>query len=291
MPNDPYRPAASSRPSGTRPSGEGFRADSTSRSPQPSPQRPTPKGSPLLPVLLVAGVLAAGGLAWRHSQAPAAAVAGEVQNAAVGSDASGARAGREAAQALAQADRLHVLVAGDVSRSVNSQLRQSAMDGLKFAFKQALPNGTPVHFVFYDREARTRPGLIEFNEPRDLDEISTDFVKYPPRPEKGTRQALALSRLQREADSLPSGTPVAFVLLTDGEDQDAPSTTREAQKMAARPDFRGLLVVGAQMESRSRMYLRDRLDASLAPLQNRKVVCGPEVSDREADQFRALLGS
>lgn len=165
------------------------------------------------------------------------------------------------------------------------------MDGLKFALRQSVPSGTPLHFVFYDRDARTRPGQLEFFEPRDLDEVSNDFVKYAPRPEKGTRQALALSRLSREADSLPTGTPTAFVLLTDGEDQDAPSTTREAQQIAARPGFRGLLVVGAQMESRTRIYLRDKLDASLAPLQNRKVVCGPEVSDHEADQFRAMLGS
>ncbi len=284
MSNDPYRPSNSSRSSasGSRPSGEGFRPDSNSRSPQPAPRSQPPKSSPLVPALLVAGALAVGGLALRHSQAPSSAANAQVSNAASASY-------RPSAQPAS--DKLQVLVAGDVSRSVNPALRQSAMDGLKFAFKQALPTGTPVHFVFYDREARTRPGVIEFNEPHDLDEVSTDFVKYPPRPEKGTRQALALSRLEREADSLPSGTPVAFVLLTDGEDQDAPSTTREAQKMAARPNFRGLLVVGAQMESQARMYLRDRLDASLAPLQNRRIVCGPEVSDRDADQFRALLGS
>ena len=189
----------------------------------------------------------------------------------------------------AQSDKLHVLVAADVSRSVDAKLRQSAMDGLKFTLRQALPPGTPLHFVFYDRDARTRPGQLEFFEPRDLDEVSNAFVQYAPRAEKGTRQALALSRLQREARALPSGTPVAFVLLTDGEDQDAPATTREAKQIAAQPNFRGLLVVGAQMESRTRVYLRDKLDASLAPLQNRKVVCGPEVSDREADEFAALL--
>lgn len=297
MSNDPYRSSGSSRSSG-----QGFRPDSSARSPQPSgpsngPSRPpAPRRSPILPVLLALGAGAAGLLLWR-GQAPATGGTGgqpetRAQNSiAAGTTNSGSASRQEAASgAPTQSDKLHVLVAGDVSRSVDAGLRQSAMDGLKFALRQALPAGTPLHFVFYDRDARTRPGQLEFFEPRDLDEVSNDFVKYAPRPEKGTRQALALSRLRREADALAAGTPVAFVLLTDGEDQDAPATTREAQRMAAQPNFRGLLVVGAQMESRTRVYLRDKLDASLAPLANRKVVCGPEVSDREADQFAALLG-
>lgn len=184
-----------------------------------------------------------------------------------------------------------MFVAADVSRSVNSALRQSATDGLKFALRQALPGGTPLHFVFYDREARTRPGVIEFYEPRDLDDVSSAFIKYLPRPERGTRQSLALSRLLSEARALPAGTPIAFALLTDGEDHDAPATTRLATQLAALPNFRGLLVVGAQMESPDRVYLRDQLNTSLAPLQRRKVICGEEVSDREADEFRELLAS
>jgi hypothetical protein len=245
--------------------------------------------------LAALAVIAGGALWWRGQgsapqQPPASQVlAGQSQ----GSGASGTGGASTAAGTAARAagDKLHVLIAGDVSRSVNPALRQSAMDGLKFALRNAVPGGTALHFVFYDRDARTRPGVVEFYEPRDLDEVSADFVKYEPRPEKGTRQALALSRLEREANSLPPGTPTAFVLLTDGEDQDAPATTSEARRLAERPGFRALLVVGAQMESRSRVYLRDKLDAALAPLQERKIVCGPEVSDREVDQFRALVGS
>ncbi len=182
-------------------------------------------------------------------------------------------------------------MAADVSRSVDRSLRQNAIDGLKFAFRHGLPGGTPLHVVFYDREARTRPGVVEFYEPRDLDDVSSAFLGYAPRPERGTRQALALSRLMTEAKALPAGTPFAFALLTDGEDHDQKATTQLASQLASSPPFKGLLVVGAKMESKDRIYLRDQLNKALAPLGARKIICGEEVSDREADEFKALLDS
>jgi hypothetical protein len=198
---------------------------------------------------------------------------------------------RPAAGVQLPADKFHLFVGADVSASVNSKLRETAFDGLRFTLRQALPLGTPVHFVFYDTSARTSPTVVEFFEPRDLDEIGDRLKKYPPRAEKGTQQALALQRLETEANDLPSGTPVGFILLTDGEDQDRKATKAEAQKLAERPGFQGLMVIGAQMESSTRIPLRDQLHAALAPLGNKNLVCGEEVSDRDANVFSKLINS
>jgi hypothetical protein len=187
--------------------------------------------------------------------------------------------------------KLTVFVGADVSKSVTPSIRESSMDGLKFVLKQAVPGGTMVHFVFYDTNARTQPNTVEFYEPRDLDEVGAAFKTYNSRPEKGTTQAFALQRLRKEAANLPGGTPYAFVLITDGEDYDKPATKQQAQELSEKPEFRGLMVIGAQMESKDRIYLRDQIQDSLEPLGKRRLVCGPEVSEHDTDTFQSMMSS
>lgn len=183
---------------------------------------------------------------------------------------------------------LQVFVGADVSASVDKALRRRAFDGLRFALTRAVPPGTPVHFVYYDTGARTDPKVVAFYEPRDIDSIGNAIYSYAPRPEKGTQQALALSRLAKEADDLPKGTPVAFVLLTDSEDQGLSATKEQAALLAKRPGFRALMVIGARRESSTRQPMRDRLQAALEPLGQKRLLCG-DVTEHDVGLFKQLV--
>lgn len=196
--------------------------------------------------------------------------------------------GRVAGAVAAPDAPLHVFVGADVSASVDKALRRRAFDGLRFTLMRAVQPGTPVHFVYYDTQARTDPKVVAFYEPRDIDSIGNAILAYSPRPEKGTQQALALARLAKEADDLPKGTPVAFVLLTDSEDQGLGATKEQAASLAKRPGFRALMVIGARRESSTRQPMRDRLQAALEPLEQKRLLCG-DVTDHDVESFRQLV--
>ena len=178
---------------------------------------------------------------------------------------------------------LEVFVAADVSASVGKETRQTIFDALRYTLRRSAPPGTPIHFVYYDTVARTDPRVVTFYEPRDLDAAGEEITAYVPRPEKGTSQALALSRLQKEASGRPAGAPNAFILLTDGEDMNADATRLEARKLSNLSGFRALLVIGTRRESKERMPMRDKLYGALEPLGERRIVCGEEVDKHELD--------
>ncbi|MDQ3812556.1 MAG: VWA domain-containing protein [Armatimonadota bacterium] len=195
----------------------------------------------------------------------------------------------------AQTDRpaLNLLVGVDVSSSTSLKLRQQFCGVLFDAVDTVLPRETPTTVFLYDKSARIDFGPQKLQDSNDLINVAQRIQAYKSG-SRGTRQSVILEKMlgaARQAES--RGEQTVCLLLTDGEDEDPVTTKKLSGQLAALGGLKAVLVAGtsteATIEHGHRMFLRDKLEQAMAPLENKYRVCGQQDIAGGLARFRELI--
>lgn len=179
---------------------------------------------------------------------------------------------------------LQVGIGCDISKSLTPDEKRQYCGLMNNIVDQAFPNNTSAYVWSYSEVISK---LYE-GKPRNARALRTaqSIIIENSSGDWGTRQALVMQEMVRVGQEAErSGTPVAFVLFTDGEDHWKDETKAKATELAKLPNLKCVLVGPVEKE------MRMATERNFAPLHEQgKLIVFSKTDTRDGiERFRDII--